>query len=92
MIEVKGMINYQTITILIDSRSSHSYIDPNMVESLHFPRSKHVKYWLVQLDIGAKRKFNGMVKSCLTDMNGLNTRTNLKILPLGSYESLFGMD
>jgi hypothetical protein len=49
MIEVEGMINNQTITILIDSRASHSYIDPRMVESLHLPRSKHGKSWLVQL-------------------------------------------
>jgi predicted aspartyl protease len=31
MIEVEGMINNQTITILIDSGASHSYIDPRMV-------------------------------------------------------------
>jgi predicted aspartyl protease len=49
MIEVEGMINNQTIVILIDSGASHSYIDPKMVESLHFPRSKHGKSWLVQL-------------------------------------------
>jgi hypothetical protein len=49
MIEVEGMINNQTITILIDSGASHGYIDPIMVESFHFPRSKHVKSWLVKL-------------------------------------------
>jgi hypothetical protein len=38
MIEVEGMINNQTIVILIDSGASHSYIDPKMVESLHLPR------------------------------------------------------
>jgi hypothetical protein len=43
MIEVEGMINNQTIAILIDSRDSHSYIDPKMVESLQFPRRKHGK-------------------------------------------------
>jgi hypothetical protein len=47
MIEVEGMIKNQTITILIDSGASHSYIDPTMVESFHFPRSKHGKSWLV---------------------------------------------
>ena len=56
MIEVEGMINNQTIVILIDSRAIHGYIDPKMVESFHFPRSKHGKYWLVQLATGAKRK------------------------------------
>jgi hypothetical protein len=56
MIEVEGMINNQTIAILIDSGASHSYIDPKMVESFHFPRSKHGKSWLVQLATRAKRK------------------------------------
>jgi hypothetical protein len=63
-----------------------------MVESLHFPRSKHGKYWLVQLDTGAKRKVYDMVKSCIMDMNGLNTRAYFNILHLGSYDYLIGMD
>jgi len=62
------------------------------VESLHFPRNKHGKYWLVQLAIGAKRKVIEMVKSCLMDMNGLSMRDELNILPLGSYDYLIGMD
>jgi hypothetical protein len=92
MIEVEGMINNQTISILIDSRDIHSYIDPNMVEILHFPRRMHGKSWLVQLATGAKRKVNEMVKSCLMDMNGLNTREYLNILPLGSYDCVIVMD
>jgi hypothetical protein len=92
MIEVEGMINNQTISILIDSGSSHSYINPKMVESLHLPRSKHGKSWLVQLDTRPKRKVNEMVKSCLMDMTGLNTRADLNILPLRSYDCLIGMD
>ena len=47
MIEVEGMINNQTIVILIDLGASHIYIDPMMVESLQFPRRKHGKSWLV---------------------------------------------
>jgi hypothetical protein len=92
MIEVEGMINNQTLAILIDSGASHSYIDPKMVESLQLPRRKHGKSWLVQLATGARRKVNEMVKSCLIDMNGLNTKADLNILPLGSYDCLIGMD
>ena len=92
MIEVEGMINNQTIVVLIDSGASQSYIDPMMVESLHLPRRKHGKYWLVQLDTRAKIKFNDMDKSCPMDMNGLNTRAYLNILPLGSYDCLIVMD
>jgi predicted aspartyl protease len=43
MIEVEGMINNQTIVILIDSGASHSYIDPKMVERLQLPRINHGK-------------------------------------------------
>jgi hypothetical protein len=39
MIEVEGNINDQPISILIESRASHSYLDPKMVERFHFPRS-----------------------------------------------------
>jgi hypothetical protein len=92
MIDVESMINNQTIAILIDSGASHSYIDPIMVERFHFPRSKHGKYWLLQLDTRPKREFNEMIKSCLMDMNGLNTRADLNVFPLGSYEFLIEMD
>jgi hypothetical protein len=63
-----------------------------MVESFHLPRSKLGKYWLVQLAIVAKRKVVELVKSCPMGMNGLSTRAELNILPLGSYDCLIGMD
>jgi hypothetical protein len=49
MMEVEGMINNQTIAILIDSGASHCYIDPKVVESLKLPRRKmqdtrYIKY------------------------------------------------
>jgi hypothetical protein len=47
MIEVEGMINNHTFTILIYLGASHSYIDPRMVKSFQLPRSKHGKSWLV---------------------------------------------
>jgi hypothetical protein len=92
MIEVEGMINNQTITILIDSGASHSYIDLRVVESYFFPRRKHGKYWLVKLATGTKIKVVYLVKSYPVDMNGMNKRVELNILPLGSYDCLIGMD
>jgi hypothetical protein len=47
MIEVEGMINNRPLVILIDSRDTHSYVDPRVVESLHLMKSKHEKSWLV---------------------------------------------
>ena len=56
MIEVEGKINNQPIVILIDSRSSHIYLDPEIVERLHLPRSRLGKSWLVQLTKGDKEE------------------------------------
>jgi hypothetical protein len=86
------MINNHAFTILIDSGASHSYIDPRVVESLQLSRSKHEKSWLVQLSTGTKRKFIELVKFYPVDMNGLSIKTELSILPLGSYDYLIGMD
>jgi hypothetical protein len=92
MIEVEGMINNQTLAILIDPGASHSYIEPKRVEIFQLPRRKHGKSWLVQLATGARRKVNEMVKSRLVDKNILNTTVDLNFLPLGSYDYLIGMD
>ena len=40
MIEVAGKIANKTITILIDSGASNSYISPNIVEKCHLKKSK----------------------------------------------------
>jgi hypothetical protein len=86
------MINNHALTILVDSGSNHSHIDPKVVEIFILPRSKHEKYWLVQLAIEAKRRVVELVKLCPMGMNGTSTKVNLNILPLGSYECLIGMD
>jgi predicted aspartyl protease len=78
--------------ILIDYGANHSYINANIVEIFHFQKSKHKKYWLVHLAMGAKRKINELVKYCSIDMNGLNTKVDVNIIPLGSYDCLIGMD
>jgi hypothetical protein len=63
-----------------------------VVEIFHLPRSKHGKSSVMQLDIRAKRKMNDLVKSCPMDMNGMSTKVDLNIFPLGSYDYIIGMD
>jgi hypothetical protein len=47
MIEVEGKIINQHVSILIDSRKIHCYIDPKIVDRLHVEKSKLVKASLV---------------------------------------------
>jgi hypothetical protein len=92
MIEVEGKIDNQPRAILIYSRGSNSYINPNLVETFKFKKCKHEKYWLVHLATGTKRRKNDFVKDCPIIMNGVNTKKDLNIIPLGSYVCLICMD
>jgi predicted aspartyl protease len=92
MIEVEGKIINQPVAILIDSGASHCYIDPKIVDRLHLEKSKLGKASLVQLATGTKRRIHDMVRSCSISLNGMNTSTDLNIIPLGSYDVLIGMD
>ena len=41
VVEVEGEIAEQTISVLIDPRSTHSYITPGLVEMCTLKNSKH---------------------------------------------------
>ena len=47
MVEVVGKIVEQSISILIEPSSLHSYITPRVVEICAFKKVKHRKSWLV---------------------------------------------
>ena len=92
MVEVTGKIVEQSVSILIDSSSTHSYITPRVVEICAFKRVKHRKSWLFQLATGTKRKVSELVEKFPLVMNGLATCVYLNVLPLSSYDVLIGMD
>ena len=91
MVEVEGNIVKQSISILIDLGSTHSYIMPKNVEICDFKKLNHRESWLVQLAIGTKRKVSEIVEKCPLETNGLFTYAYLNVLPLGSYDILIGM-
>ena len=92
MVEVAGKIVEQSISILIDLGSTHSYISTRVVEVCALRKTKHSKLWLVQLATRTKRKVREVVEKCPLVMNGLITCVDLNVLPLGSYDVLIGMD
>ena len=81
VVEVAGKIAKQSISILINPGSTHSYITPRVVEIRAFKKVKHRKYWLVQLATGTKRKVSEVVEKCPLVMNGLVTCVDLNVLP-----------
>ena len=71
VVEVAGKIIEQSVSILIDPGSTHSYITPIVVEICALEKEKHSKSWLVQLATGTKRKVSEVVEKCPLVMDGL---------------------
>ena len=92
MFEVAGNIFEQSISILIDPSSNHSYITLRVVEICSLKKVKHRKYWLVHLAVGTKRKVSEVVEKCPFVINGFVSCVDLNVLPLGCYDVLIGMD
>ena len=86
------MIQNYFVSILIDLRSSLSYISPSIVEKYNLPLNKFDKSWLVQLATRTKRKVLNYVENCDLMMDQFETQVKLNVLPLGSYDILIGMD
>jgi hypothetical protein len=92
VVEIEGKINDTRIYVLIDPRATLIYITPDVVESNKHKILKHAKSWLVQLETGTKRKVVDFISDFEFSLDGQNIRTNLNILPLGSYDMIIGMD
>ena len=92
MVEVEGMLNHKSISILIEIGAILIYISPSLVEKSKLPVDKFSKSWLVQLATGAKRKVINFVKDCTLFMNRFETYVKVNVLPLGSYDVLIRMD
>jgi hypothetical protein len=92
MVEIENMLNQKLVSMLIDPSATLIFISPTMVDNYKLEKVKHKKSWLVQLSTGIKMKVIEMVKYCTINMDGMETNLDLKILPLGYYDLLVGMD
>lgn len=73
MIDIKGNLFTNSVSILIDPVSSQSYVSPHIVEACDLVKSKHKQALLVKLDTGTKRRVAELAKTCLVDLNGFLT-------------------
>ena len=62
------------------------------MESNKLKKIRQAKSWLVQLAIGMKRKVVDFISNYEFSLGGLNIKTNLNVLLLGSYDVIIGMD
>jgi hypothetical protein len=86
VVQVEGKILKQYISILIDHRSSNSYVTPTFFETCALEKCDHSGSWLVQLAIETRRKIIEVVERCPLEFNGLCMWVYMNIFPLGSYD------
>jgi hypothetical protein len=89
--KVEGKIHDNHFSILIDPWASLSYVTLGLVYLNKLKKVNHAKSWLVQLVIGTKIKLTYFIFECELNLDGQNTKLNLNILPLGSYDIMIGM-
>lgn len=92
MIECEGMIAKQPVSILFDLRARLSYVSSKVVEKCQLVSIIFSKPWLVQLSIGTKRRVRAKTKRCPITISEEPIHVDPNILPLGSYDSLIGME
>jgi hypothetical protein len=92
VVEVEGKVNNNRVSVLIDPRATLSYVSPGVVDSNKLKKVRHAKSWLVQLATRTKRKVTHFISDCEFSLGGQNTKINLNILLLGSYDIIIGMD
>ena len=89
---MEGKISDQSVTILIDPSASLSYISPQVVEKCKLRIENFQQPWLAQLATRTKRKVTHKLPKTTIKLNEYQTEVYLKIMPLGSYDLLIGMD
>ena len=77
--------------LLIDSGSTHSFISPRCICTLQLPEVK-VKTLSVELATGNRAKSTTSVGDFSFSLNGQPTSTTFRVLPLGIYDGILGMD
>lgn len=90
-IKVAGMVGKQKLTILIDSGATHNFIDPNTVKRLGFQEECSTPLTVTVAD--GYRLLSGTICSNLGwNMQGHKLNGNLRVLPLGGYDIVLGVE
>jgi hypothetical protein len=87
-----GTIADQTLSILIDSDATESFIYGVVLKRINVKAVEQDEFSLIEMASGAKQKVGGKVTSCALNLGEFVTRANLYITILRSYDVMIGMD
>jgi hypothetical protein len=90
-IRLQGLIKHQEVHILVDSGSSGTFLNSDVVAKLQLP-TKKVPAVQVAIAGGAKLTTDLAVEALSWWTQGHTFITDVRVLPLGAYDMVLGMD
>ena len=80
------------VSILFDSGATDSFISSALVAHCGIPVVKAKNIWQVELASGSRVNMEIVVPNCKIYLESFSTSANLRVIPLGSYDIVLGMD
>ena len=80
------------LSILFDSRATYSFISSSLVAYSGIPVVRARNRWKLELASGSRVNTNIVAPNCKIQMKYFTTLANLRVIPLGSYDIVLGMD
>lgn len=81
-----------TVSILFYSGATDSFISSSFVEQCNIPVVKAKFSWQVELASGSRVCAEWIAPDCKISLETFDTLSNLRVIPLGSYDIVLGMD
>lgn len=81
-----------TVSILFYSGATDSFISSAFVEKCSIPVVKAKFSWQVELASGSRVCAKWIAPDCKISLETFDTLSNLRVIPLGSYDIVLGMD
>lgn len=92
MPEESGNLNSMFVTILIDPRTTKSFISPNSLLKCKLVAIEKNDSDQVQMASGQSQQVECLVQGCPLDLEVCVKNVNLYVMPLGHYYVIIGMD
>lgn len=90
-VQLRALVNNQVMLILVDSWSSHTFLSASMLQRLNIPTTS-----MAPLSV---KVANGEIIQCTEEVptlqwwiQGHTFSSNTKVIPLGAYDLILGMD
>ncbi|KAK8938405.1 hypothetical protein KSP39_PZI010909 [Platanthera zijinensis] len=87
---IKGRIGKERVTILIDSGSTHNFINPEVALKTRHPVDRNAAFQVMVAD-GSKLRCEGALKGVEIQLTGYVCRTDVYLLPIKGSDMVLGV-